>query len=131
MKQKLIESKFGHRNALIYKMRKEQGFSLRKVGWTFGLSREQVRQICNKIDTFLKSPKNNFLITGEWFKGIYIEELGLSKRSVNALKKNGVYTIEQLKRKSYDDIMNMEGIGWKCAQEIFCKVLEVINYEER
>lgn len=131
MKQKLIESKFGHRDYLIYKMRKEHGFSLRKVGWTFELSREQIRQICNKIDNFLKSPKNNFLLTGDWFKGVYIEELGLSKRSVNALKKNGVYTIEQLKQRSYDDIMNMKGIGWSCAQEIFCKVLEVINYEER
>lgn len=131
MKIDLIESKFGHRNALIYKMRKEQGFSLRKVGYVFNLSGEQVRLICNKIDVFLKSPEINFLLTGEGFKGKYIGELGLSKRSVNALEKEGVYTIEQLKERSYDDIMNMKGIGWTCAQEIFCKVLEVIKYEER
>lgn len=131
MKERLIELKFGHRNFLIYKMKNDYKFSLRKVGKAFDLSGEQVRLICNNIDNFLEASKSHFLLTPEGGNDKYIGELGLSKRNLNALEKAGIYTVEELKQKSYDDIINLRGIGWLGAQEIFCKVLEVIKNEER
>ena len=127
----LIEIKFGHRNCLIYKMRKKYKFALRKIGKTFDLSGERVRLICNNIDNFLESSKGHFLYTPGDNNNKYIGELGLSKRSLNALEKAGIYTVDELKRRSYNDIINLRGIGWVGAQEIFCKVLEVIKNEER
>jgi DNA-directed RNA polymerase alpha subunit len=123
--------KFGKRNADIYIMRNKHNLSLRKIGRDFDLSGEQVRLICNRIDHFLKTPEINFLLTGEGFKGKYVGELGFSKRTLNALEKAEIYTIEELKQKSYNDIVNMKGVGQVGAQEIFNKVLEVIKYEER
>ena len=127
----LIRTKFGNRDTNIYFLRDKCKFSLRKIGKYYNLSGEQIRLICNKINNFLKTPEINFLLTGEGFKGKYVGELGFSKRTLNALEKAGIYTVEELKLKSCDDIMNIRGIGWIGAQEIFCKVLEVIKYEER
>ena len=130
-KYSLVGMKFGKRNENIYFLRDKCKFSLRKIGKYYNLSGEQVRLICNRIERFLKSPEINFMLTGEGFKGKYVGELGFSKRTLNALEKAGIYTIEELKQKSYNDIVNMKGVGQVGAQEIFNKVLEVIKYEER
>lgn len=52
--------------------------------------------------------------------------LGLSKRAFNALMKNNVRTVEQLKTLKREDLQNLEGLGAKSIDEIM-KVLEGLS----
>lgn len=54
-----------------------------------------------------------------------IEELNLSCRSYNCLKRNFIHTVEPLMGKSHEDLMNMPGVGWGTATEIITKVRAV------
>jgi len=54
-------------------------------------------------------------------EGTEIESLGLSTRSLNALKKAGITTIEKLKEMSEDELMAVKGLGEKSVKEIIAK----------
>ena len=54
-----------------------------------------------------------------------IEELDLSVRSSNCLKRAGINTVEELTNKTEDDLMKVRNLGKKSLQEIKDKVDEL------
>ena len=59
---------------------------------------------------------------------ISVEELGLSVRAVNCLNKSGITMVSQLIGISYEELMAIQNMGKKTADEIFKKAKE---YEEK
>ena len=51
-----------------------------------------------------------------------LEELGLSGYAYNGLKRNGISTVDELRGKTREELMQLRGIGWKSAREIARKV---------
>ena len=47
-----------------------------------------------------------------------IEELDLSVRSYNCLKRAGINTVEELTRKTEEDMMKVRNLGKKSLQEV-------------
>lgn len=61
-----------------------------------------------------------------------IDELGLSKYTVSTLKRNGIYTVEQIASMSYRQIYLLRFIGKKSLEEILSKCADMginIKYE--
>lgn len=54
---------------------------------------------------------------------ISIEDLDLSVRSTNCLRRAGIHTVEQLCRKTEDDMMRIRNLGRKSLEEIKKKLL--------
>jgi len=50
------------------------------------------------------------------------ENLGLSTRSLNALKKAGIETVEQLRKMTEEDLKAVKGLGEKSAKEVLGKI---------
>ena len=63
-----------------------------------------------------------------------IEELELSVRSYNCLKRAGINTVEELTNKTSDDMMKVRNLGRKSLEEVLAKLkelgLELNNAEE-
>lgn len=51
-------------------------------------------------------------------KGVTLEDLGLSTRSLNALKKAGIETVEQLQKMTEEELKAVKGLGEKSVKEI-------------
>ena len=56
-----------------------------------------------------------------------IEELDLSVRSFNCLKRAGINTVEDLISKSEEDMMKVRNLGRKSLEEVIAK-LESLNF---
>lgn len=54
-----------------------------------------------------------------------IEELDLSVRSYNCLKRAGIHTVEDLTRKTEDDMMKVRNLGRKSLEEVLNKLNEL------
>jgi DNA-directed RNA polymerase subunit alpha len=54
-----------------------------------------------------------------------IEELDLSVRSYNCLKRAGINTVEELAKKSGDDMMKVRNLGKKSLEEVQHKLIEL------
>jgi len=54
-----------------------------------------------------------------------IEELDLSVRSYNCLKRAGINTVEELTNKSEDDMMKVRNLGKKSLEEVKHKLAEL------
>ncbi len=54
-----------------------------------------------------------------------IEELDLSVRSYNSLKRAGINTVEELTYKSEDDMMKVRNLGKKSLDEVAKKLEEL------
>ncbi|WP_347161596.1 DNA-directed RNA polymerase subunit alpha C-terminal domain-containing protein, partial [Peptostreptococcus anaerobius] len=54
-----------------------------------------------------------------------IEELDLSVRSYNCLKRAGINTVEELSNKSEDDMMKVRNLGKKSLEEVIHKLEEL------
>ena len=54
-----------------------------------------------------------------------IEELDLSVRSYNCLKRAGINTVEELANKSEDDMMKVRNLGKKSREEVIQKLEEL------
>lgn len=54
-----------------------------------------------------------------------IEELDLSVRSYNCLKRAGINTVEDLANKTEDDMMKVRNLGRKSLEEVLCKMAEL------
>ncbi len=62
-----------------------------------------------------------------------IEELDLSVRSYNCLKRAGINTVEELASKSEDDMMKVRNLGKKSLEEVKKKLIELelgLKFEE-
>ena len=51
-----------------------------------------------------------------------IEDLDLSVRSYNCLKRAGIHTVEDLKKKSEDDMLKVRNLGRKSLDEVIAKL---------
>ena len=51
-----------------------------------------------------------------------IEELGLSVRSFNCLKRAGINTVEDLINKSEEEMMKVRNLGRKSLEEVMAKL---------
>ena len=54
-----------------------------------------------------------------------IEELELSVRSYNCLKRAGINTVEELTLKTEDDMMKVRNLGKKSLDEVKAKLAEL------
>ena len=54
-----------------------------------------------------------------------IEELDLSVRSYNCLKRAGINTVEELTNRSEDDMMKVRNLGKKSLEEVKYKLAEL------
>jgi DNA-directed RNA polymerase subunit alpha len=54
-----------------------------------------------------------------------IEELDLSVRSYNCLKRAGINTVEELTNRSEDDMMKVRNLGKKSLEEVKHKLAEL------
>ena len=59
-----------------------------------------------------------------------IEELDLSVRSFNCLKRAGINTVEDLINRSEEDMMRVRNLGRKSLDEVVAK-LESLNFSLR
>ena len=62
-----------------------------------------------------------------------IDELELSVRSYNCLKRAGINTVEELTNKTSDDMMKVRNLGRKSLEEVLAKLKELgleLNYAE-
>ena len=57
-----------------------------------------------------------------------IEELDLSVRSFNCLKRAGINTVEDLTNKSEDEMMKVRNLGRKSLEEVIAK-LESLGFK--
>lgn len=55
---------------------------------------------------------------------ITIDELELSARSLNCLKKAGIHTVDDLIKKDYEELANIKNFGKKSADEINAKLIQ-------
>jgi len=65
-----------------------------------------------------KEPKDNLLKT-------LIEDLKLSVRSYNCLRRTGICTLEDLTRNTEDDMIKMRNLGNKSLVEVTLKLKEL------
>ena len=63
-----------------------------------------------------------------------IEEMDLSVRSYNCLKRAGIHTVEDLTRKTEDEMLKVRNLGRKSLDEVILKLqsygLSLANKEE-
>ncbi|WP_110955716.1 DNA-directed RNA polymerase subunit alpha [Anaerosinus massiliensis] len=80
--------------------------------------------------TFTEAPDNGVSKTLE----MTIEDLDLSVRSYNCLKRAGINTVAELAQKSEDDMMKVRNLGRKSLEEVKKKLqeldLSLVEYEE-
>lgn len=74
--------------------------------------REQAEEAKEEIEHAVESPEEQKEEEEE------IEQLDLSSRAANALRKNGINTIEDLSKYSMEELSKLEGLGEKSVQEI-------------
>ena len=92
-------------NEIIQKIR-EYGISLRE-----DVEEDSEHEVKRSI-----KPENN--------KNIYIEELGLSNRVYNALKRNHINTLTDISNLTMSELMNIRQFGDKCIMELNQKIGE-------
>ncbi|MFA5520097.1 MAG: transcription termination factor NusA [Spirochaetota bacterium] len=60
-----------------------------------------------------------------------LEELAdLEPRVIKMLEKTGIFSVEELVEKSFDDLVKVEGIGDKTAQKILDILADVVDFED-
>ncbi|MBR7159836.1 MAG: DNA-directed RNA polymerase subunit alpha [Clostridia bacterium] len=92
------------------------------------------KAVCEHINLFVSldryGSEGNILITpaGEGTKRVLeksIEDLELSVRSYNCLKRAGIHTVEDLTKKSEDDMLKVRNLGRKSLDEVIKKLEEL------
>ena len=58
-------------------------------------------------------------------RNMSIEEMDLSVRSYNCLKRAGINTVEELTNKTSDDMMKVRNLGRKSLEEVIEKLKEL------
>jgi len=73
------------------------------------------------VGTFIEKPEDEKVKTG----AINIDELELSVRSYNCLKRAGINTVEELCSKTAEDMMKVRNLGRKSLEEVLAKLKEL------
>ncbi|HOP63710.1 MAG TPA: transcription termination factor NusA [Spirochaetota bacterium] len=84
--------------------------------------------------TFLNSSDSRALVDQLFSKDMDetpLEELpDLEPRVIKILEKSGIFSVEELVEKSFDDLMKIDGIGEKTAQRILEILADVVDFDE-
>ncbi len=84
--------------------------------------------------TFLSSSDSRALVDQLFSKDMDetpLEELpDLEPRFIKILEKSGIFSVEELVEKSFDDLMKIDGIGEKTAQRILEILADVVDFDE-
>ncbi len=59
-----------------------------------------------------------------------LEELGLEPRIIKLLEDGGILSVEDLVERSFDDLIQIDGIGEKSAKKILDIVSEVVDFDD-
>ena len=84
-------------------------------------------ELASGFSTILKDPEGN---GGKQILAMTIEEMDLSVRSYNCLKRAGIQTVEDLTKKTEDDMLRVRNLGRKSLDEVIAK-LESLNLSLR
>lgn len=76
------------------------------------------------FDVYQKNISETKNISNDVGDSASIEELDLSVRAYNSLKRAGVHTIGQLRTMTYDDLAKVRNLGRKSAEEVRAKLKE-------
>ena len=107
-------------------------YTLEEVGQVFGVGRERIRQIeakaIRKINHYQR--KQRFNQVNETSKEVItdntpVEELDLSVRSYNCLKRANVHTVGELTLKTEEEMMRVRNLGRKSLKEVVQKLREI------
>jgi len=83
----------------------------------------------HKNSVIPKKKSKNYMLTDDDKKEkvleLTIEELDLSVRSYNCLKRAGIHTVEELTKKAEDDMMKVRNLGRKSLEEVQKKLKEL------
>jgi DNA-directed RNA polymerase subunit alpha len=61
-----------------------------------------------------------------------IEEMDLSVRSYNCLKRANIHTVEDLTKKTEDDMLKVRNLGKKSLDEVVAKLISLgLNFKEK
>ena len=78
-------------------------------------------EIANKADIMVEKEESE----KEKVLEMNIDELELSVRSYNCLKRAGINTVEELTNKTSDDMMKVRNLGRKSLEEVLAKLKEL------
>ena len=73
------------------------------------------------MDSLLKDANGETVNKG---MAMMIEDLDLSVRSYNCLKRAGIQTVEELTQKTEEEMMRVRNLGKKSLKEVKDKILE-------
>ena len=77
------------------------------------------------LEAFTKVYTMGMLVKDEPVKGVYkmsLEELGLSVRTYNCLKRANIHMVEDLVKRSMDDMLKIRNLTAKCLYEVVDKL---------
>ena len=83
---------------------------------------EKANEITDEMESVMKSTSSEVVNKGMI---MMIEDLDLSVRSYNCLKRAGIQTVEELTQKSEDDMMRVRNLGKKSLKEVRDKLAEL------
>lgn len=109
----------------------KEGKTLDEIGLSFGVGKERVRQMKYCAECKLRKYKNMFMTYVESTNKNYtsISVLHLEEKSRNALIRNNILSIEELKAINYEDLLKLPSIGMRIANDI-TNALRIFNNDE-
>ena len=81
-----------------------------------------VHEEVNQMDSVMKEPQSDVVNKG---LVMMIEDLDLSVRSYNCLKRAGIQTVEELTQKTEDEMMRVRNLGKKSLKEVKDKIYDL------
>ena len=75
----------------------------------------------------IEKPSNNISLTIEQYRNITIEDLHLSVRAYNCLKKANINTVGELLQYSIAQLQELRNFGQKSADEVSSKLKNKLN----
>ena len=137
-----VRAKLMSREALIARYEKEIEATTERLSELEAKQEEAKLKVLAVADTIRKAHEANlgpWVFTTNWDSPpqITIEDLGLSVRAYNCLKRNGVKTVGELLKKSKKDLLQFHNLGKVSLEEIRQHVLALVgpngwpNYEPK
>lgn len=82
----------------------------------------------NEMDSVMKEAQNE--VQNKGLGAMMIEDLDLSVRSYNCLKRAGIQTVEELTQKTEDEMMRVRNLGKKSLKEVKDKIYDLgLNFK--
>jgi NAD-dependent DNA ligase len=110
------------REKLILLFRYKENYSFQQIADHFSLTVSRIRQIEAKALRRMLHAKRRYLWDTKHQRKLsnheFVTVLGFSVRTSNRLRRAGIETIEQLSEKTYEELIDLKGLGPKGLREI-------------